>query len=295
MGPDILIFCLEARKRWPENFLSESTRYWLTLKQIVFFMAVVGLGTNPSYSQTKIRIASDDWCPYVCVDNGQISGGFLVDVVTEAMKLRDIQVESVLVPFSRAMNEAKFGIVQGIYSPPNDPRLSMSASISYARSCFYTLADSTWFYKNLGSLQNITVGVIPDYNYDDATFDDYVLKNRSNTLLIDMAYGEYAGVNNLKKLLAGRFRVMVEDEAVMATLIQKLPNNKKNRQAIKQAGCLENPINVRIGFSKNDNHVDEWVKALNAGLQQLESSGKLAVLQRRYQIPVTTPGSAAVH
>lgn len=270
-------------------------RYQLAKKLIVILLLLAGSGVNPSYSQTTIRLASDEWCPYVCVENGQITGGFLVEIVTLSMQVKGIKVESVLVPFSRAMNETANGNVQGIYSPPADPRLILSVPIVYARSCFYTLSDYNWFYKDLSSLKNTTLGVIPDYNYDDSLLDDYVLKNRYNPQLIDMGYGEFAGVNNIKKLLASRFKVMVEDEAVMPLLIQKLQIDNDNRHIIKQAGCLENTISVTIGFSKNDIHSDEWVKALNAGLHQLELSGKLLALQRRYQIPVTAPRTGSPH
>ncbi len=270
-------------------------RHQLAIKLITLILLLTNLSCHFACAQTTVRIASDDWCPYVCAENGQITGGFLVDVVTQAMQLRGIRVDSVLVPFSRAMNETANGNIQAIYSPPADPRLILSVPVIYARSCFYTLPDEPWTYRDLGSLNNTTLGAIADYNYDDSLLDDYIQRNRNNPQLVDMAYGEFAGMNNIKKLLAKRFTVMVEDEAVITVLIQKLQRNNDSKLALKQAGCLDNPIAVTIGFSRNDLHSDDWVKALNAGLRQLESSGRLAMLQRRYQIAPTSSRSGLSH
>ncbi|MET3108742.1 polar amino acid transport system substrate-binding protein [Oxalobacteraceae bacterium GrIS 2.11] len=243
------------------------------------------LGNTRSYSQSIIKLASDDWCPYVCVDNGRITGGFLVEATAQAMQLSGFQIEPVLVPFTRAIDQTVDGYIQGVFSPPGDSRLSMSRPMFYARSCFYTLNDQSWTYHGLKSLEQITVGVIPDYNYDDGAFDAYVEQNRRKNGRVDLAYGEYAGINNLKKLLATRFAALVEDEAVIHFLARKI--NVENR--IKQVGCLENPIAVVIGFSKKDKHSQGWIRALSSGMQQLEASGKLQALRQRYQIPLIPP------
>ena len=38
------------------------------------------------------RLASDDWCPFICASHGQISGGYLVDLTTQALALSGVQV-----------------------------------------------------------------------------------------------------------------------------------------------------------------------------------------------------------
>ncbi len=245
--------------------------------------------TIPARPSQVLKLASDDWCPYVCVENGHIASGFLVDLASEAMGISGYKVEPTLLPFTRAINETASGDIQGVLSPPYDARLRISPAIIYTRSCFYTLNNQNWTYRGLSTLQNVTLGVIPDYNYDDSIFDAYVEKNKHNAALIDMAYGEFAVINNLKKLMASRFTAMVEDEAVIALMARKL--NVENK--IRQAGCLDTPISITIGFSKADPRSDEWLKALVSGIQQMESSGKIQALRAHYQIPIYNPQDKA--
>lgn len=228
-----------------------------------------------------VRIASDEWCPYVCVDKGVISGGFLVDAATMALQLEGYQVELVLMPFTRATSEVRSGNVQGVVaSPQHDKRMKPANPIVFSRSCFYTRTGQSWVYQNVDSLKGIALGVIADYHYDYAAIDDYIDRHRGNKTQIDQAYGEFAGVVNLKKLVAGRFDALVEDQSVLSELLRKQMVDDK----VREAGCADSQVPVTVEFSADDPHSDELVRALNAGLQQLGASGKLAALRQHYQI-----------
>lgn len=234
-----------------------------------------------------VRLASDEWCPYVCVENGRISGGFFVEVVQQAMRPAGYRIEPVLLPFTRAVNETISGHIDGLFSPSLDPRIIKSNPLFYSRSCFYTLKNQHWTYRGIDSLAAISLGVIHDYDYDDATLDAYIEKNHRNKALIDRAYGEFAGLGNLRKLLAGRFMVLVEDAAVMPALTRQLSAG----ELIRMAGCMETAAAVTVGFNIADPRSAAWIKALNAGVQQLEASGKLQALRLRYNIPLIKPVS----
>lgn len=34
----------------------------------------------PAVAQDLVRLASDEWCPYVCERHGRVQGGYVVDV-----------------------------------------------------------------------------------------------------------------------------------------------------------------------------------------------------------------------
>ncbi|PRC94248.1 ABC transporter substrate-binding protein [Solimicrobium silvestre] len=239
------------------------------------------LSVSVTHAQSVLHIASDDWCPYICAQNGHLTSGYLVDVATQAMLISGYQVESALIPLTRAMHEASTGSIQGVYAPPIDDRLRLSIPIAYSRACFYTLAEQTWRYQGIASLHNVVVGIVGEYGYDDNLMDAYVIKNQHKHLLIDTSFGENAGLSNLKKLLAARFPVMLEHEAVMTMLAKNLGAEYK----IRQAGCLEHALPLPIGFTKMDSHNEDWIRALTLGIQQLEASGKLAELRQHYHIP----------
>lgn len=202
-----------------------------------------------------------------------------------ALQLSGYKVETVLMPFTRAINETRAGAVQGVVVGPRDKRLKPASPLIYSRSCFYARRDQAWTYQGIDSLNAMTLGVISDYYYDYGVLDDYIDKHRNNKKLIDPAYGEFAGVVNLKKLLAGRFAALVEDEAVMDLMVRK----QHTGDQVRQVGCLEGLVPVTVGFGVDDPRSDELIKALNAGMQQLAASGKLAALRQRYQIPNNLP------
>lgn len=235
---------------------------------------------SSAQASEKVKLASDDWCPFVCVQNGKIHGGFLVDVSIKAMALSGYQVEPELRPLTRAIHETIHNTIAGVYAPPFDPELRLSEPITYSRACFYSRLDGVWHYKNLDSLREQTIGVIADYGYDNDEMDAYIAKNVQNKSLIELAYGDMAGTNNLHKLIKGRYRVLLEHEAVMEHLSQRL----KLRNQIKQVGCLEHTLPLTIGFSKQSQHADAWIRALNDGISRLEASGELNLLRRQYGI-----------
>ena len=234
-------------------------------------------------AQIPIYIASDDWCPFICAKDGKITGGFLVDASIEAMQSGGYQVEPVLMPLSRAIHETTLNHIQGVYAPPIDQRFDLSVPIGYSRACFYTRTDSIWTYRGLDSLHDVVVGIVSEYGYDENGMDAYIVQHQHEAASFDLAYGEHAGAGNLKKLLAARFPVMLEHESVMALLIRQT-----DAKHIRQAGCLDHPLSLPVGFTRMDPHNVAWKLALAKGMRQLEANGKLAELKRHYQIVDTT-------
>lgn len=244
-------------------------------------LLILGIIFSPfAQANDKVRLASDDWCPFVCVQNGKIQNGFLVEVSIKAMALSGYQVEPELRPLTRAIHETVHRVIEGVYAPPLDQELRLSLAITYSRACFYARVDGTWQYKNKESLKEQTIGVIANYGYDDGEMDAYIAKNVQQTSLIELAHGDTAGTSNLHKLLKGRYHALLEHEAVMEHLSQRL--NLRNQ--IKQVGCLEHALPLTIGFSKHHEHAEEWIRALNNGIARLETSGELNLLRRQYGI-----------
>ncbi|MDP3845704.1 MAG: hypothetical protein Q8R10_04685 [Pseudomonas sp.] len=235
----------------------------------------------------QLRIASDDWCPYVCAAEHQLTGGFLVELVSRAMASQGYRVEPLLLPLSRAIASTENGKVEGVYAPPIDARLRLSAPLAYSRACFYTRTDENWSYLGLDSLRSIQLGVIPDYGYDDGPMDAYILNNQNNHSTISFSYGEKASSNNLQRLLGRRFPVLLEH----ATVIQHLSSALGVSNKIRLAGCLEQPLPLTIGFAKADIRAGAWLQALRLGLQKVTAAGELRELQRKYQL--SNDGSAS--
>ena len=108
-------------------------------------------------AQNLVRLASDNWCPYICSDGRDITDGLLVDVAREALTHAGYQVEPALLPLNRAMFMLEKGRIEGLYAPKIDPRLANSRAVMESRACFYTLPNNSWRYDGLPSLGKVTV------------------------------------------------------------------------------------------------------------------------------------------
>lgn len=236
-----------------------------------------------------LRIASDDWCPFVCARDGKLSHGYLIDVTAQAMALSGYRVQPVLMPLTRAIREAGNGNIEAVYAPPIDQRLRLSMPIAYSRSCFYTQANNTWKFHGIDSLHGIKLGVIDDYGYDNDVMDAYIAKNHNNIAAIELSSGDTAGTNNVQKLLGGRHLVMLEHQLVMTRLVKHITAAK----SIREAGCLEQALPLTIGFAKQDARVEDWNRALADGLKKMNASGALKTLQRHHNISAKMVAGAA--
>jgi polar amino acid transport system substrate-binding protein len=229
-----------------------------------------------------VRLASDDWCPFVCTSGGKVNGGYLVELTAQAMGAMGYGVEPVLMPLNRAIRETSTGEIEGVYAPPLDRRLRLSAPLAHSRACFYTRVEQNWTYQGLASLAGHTIGAIDDYGYDDGPMDAYILNHRDNRRAIDFSFGPTAGTTNLQKLLGGRFPILLEHEAVVAWLARTLMVEGQFRQA----GCLKQSLPLTIGFALDDRRTPSWIRALADGLRSIDAAGTSRALRERYGIPV---------
>jgi polar amino acid transport system substrate-binding protein len=184
---------------------------------LLWLAALLALCAPPlARAEGVATLASDDWCPFICAGRGGIAGGFLVELAQQALATQSYRVESRLMPRSRAMTMSEAGELDGVYAPPLDPALLQSEPLAYSRACFYTLWQSRWQYAGPSSLRGLRLGVIVDYGYDGGEFDRLLALPGHGGLSPDFNTGESAGSKNLRKLLLGRYEVLLEHEAVMA-------------------------------------------------------------------------------
>jgi polar amino acid transport system substrate-binding protein len=245
------------------------------------------LPLQPAAAQGMLRLASDDWCPFVCARDGKLNDGFLVEAAAQALASQGYHVEPVLMPLSRAIVEAGAGSIEGVYAPPLDARLRDSVPITWSRACFYTRNDSSWTFQGMPSLQGVKLGVIGDYGYDGGEMDAYVARFHADSKRLDFSHGATAGTTNLQKLLGGRYPVMLEHEAVAGYLARLV----KAEGQLRKAGCLPQALPLTIGFSQEDGRTGSWMHALSDGLKKLEAAGALEKLRQQYGVP-PNPASA---
>ncbi|WP_374420060.1 transporter substrate-binding domain-containing protein [Chromobacterium sp.] len=239
------------------------------------------LGWPPAASAASVvKIASDDWCPYICADQSRIIGGYLVELTDQALNSQGYQVEAIFLPLNRAMKMTEEGVIDGIYAPALDQRLLLSKPMAYSRACFYTLKDSNWRYHGLPSLAHQSLGLIADYGYDGGAFDDWLLTAKAQGFHIESNIGQTAGSTNIKKLLLKRYSILLEHETVMNHLIAVM----RVDGSLRKAGCLEQALTIVIGVGRSNPNAHALVRAINTGLETIRASGQLDGLKTKYKI-----------
>ncbi len=243
-------------------------------------LLALSVASGAARAEAPLRIASDQWCPFVCASDGGPPSGYLVELSAQALGLASLRVEPLLLPLNRAMLEAGNGALAAVYAPPRDRRLLRSVSLGQSQACFYTLPASRWRYTGIAALGRIGFGVIDEYGYDDGPMDAYLQGQHGVHSGVEFNKGEQAGLANVRKLLSGRYPAALEHAAVM----QELLRQHGWQGQLRLAGCLEHGLALTLGFAADNPATPAWLASFNAGVLTMRRSGALAALQRRYAI-----------
>lgn len=260
------------------------------MKNLCLIAIVTALGLISSASvgaeeneKKVISIVADEWCPYNCEPDSD-KPGILIEIAQKAFEKEGITVKYSILPWTRAIEEAKQGKHDGIVGAavadapdfifPSTPQFRM-------RNAFYTLQDNPWEYKDLASLNDVSLGVIKDYTYSDE-IDAYIVENEHNLDKIQIAAGEEALETNIKKLLGGRVTAIVEDKNVVEMFLN---NNPDYQNKLRVAGLIpDTPDNdIHVAFSPADKETAErYAEILAKGTEQLIENGGLDKITARY-------------
>lgn len=236
---------------------------------------------SSAFAET-VTIVGDPWCPYNC-EPGEDKPGFMIEVAQEIFKENGIDVVYKVVPWTRAIDEVrkgKYNATVGGYIDDTPDFIFPEHAMAKSVDAFYIKQDGPldWSYKGVSSLETVSIGVIRDYSYG-AIVDQYISDHKKDSSRIQFASGDNALEQNVKKLLAGRIQVVVEDGDVMQRFLTA--SNQKDK--IKMVGHDEGE-NVYIAFSPNEAHSKQYAEMLSEGIARYEQSGRLQAIKAKYDV-----------
>jgi polar amino acid transport system substrate-binding protein len=232
---------------------------------------------------TTITLAADRWCPYNC-DPTSEKPGILIEIAQRAFAKHNITVEYSIVPWTRAIKEARNGKFNGVVGASNNdapgfifPRTPQIVVVN----AFYVKNDSTWQYSDIDSLKNISIGIVADYKYSQR-IDAYLKNNANDTRRVQAARGTHPLQSNIKKLLLGRIDTVLESRDVMKNYLSEHDLHHQ----ITFAGALPPTPNeeVFIAFSPALPDSKHYATILADEMKQLKKSGDLKKIFERYGI-----------
>lgn len=225
-----------------------------------------------------ITLVADEWCPYNCAPGAE-KPGFLVELAQRVFEAEGFRVEYEIVPWARAIRDTRAGrysaIVGAVRSEAPDFVYPEGTGFGAGTNA-YVKAGSDWRYTGPASLGGVTLGVILDYSYGEAT-DAYVKRHRDDASRVQLSTGEHALEKNVAKLLQERVSVVLEDPAVMRYFLARTGQT----DAVAPAGALER-IEVFIAFGPKEAHAVEHARMLSEGMRRLRDTGELTTILARY-------------
>jgi polar amino acid transport system substrate-binding protein len=234
-----------------------------------------------SASADLITLRADSWCPYNCDPANSEYLGSLIDVAKVAFEKSGHTVEYQILPWERAVNETRTGKFNGIVGAfhENAPDFIFPEHAQGSvRIAFWVKKTNPWKFTGIDSLKDQVVGVISGYSYKEP-MDSYVNKNKSDKKKIYVITGENPEFTGIKMLLAGRFPIFLENEAIMEFDTKQLG---VSGELLSVGGFPREPI--YIAFSPADPKSKEYAKILSDAMIEMRKSGELKKILDKYDM-----------
>lgn len=255
--------------------------------KLTFFLLIVLLTLNISVyaaiDKPKLIIAGDYWCPYNCKP-GSKKPGFLVDIFTRAMQIYDIEIEYIMMPWSKALEELDKGNIHGIIGINNIRNKKLVASklpLEHSTTRAYIKKDINWIYDGPNSLRGKKLGIIMDYNVDDAINNYFGINYPLNPGDFVVEEGENAVVESIANILEDKCDVYIEDERVVKYYLQ----TTGFEDYIKDAGVISSrKLPIYVAFSANIPNIQKYIQYFEKGLASLKATGEYDEFRLKYNM-----------
>ncbi|ASP39950.1 hypothetical protein CHH28_15285 [Bacterioplanes sanyensis] len=223
---------------------------------------------------SSMTFAAADWCPYSCSDGS----GIVSDYLRELFAQRNITLDIQVIPWSRALQEVRFGHIDGLLTlvPGEADGVLMPASptMSY-QDCFFKRPGSDWTYTDMAALQHSVLGVVQGYGYSPE-IDAYIAGAKPGSV------HAIAGAEPSERLIAmlqrERIDLYLDDVRVTQHTLKRL---EMMPGAITVAGCLpEKPL--YLGLSAQPEWSAELIKWLDDALAEADNQHRWREISEQY-------------
>lgn len=257
------------------------------MKKTILIMLILVLSATMVFAQGKKEeksgyvFASDaTWPPLEFVENGQLTG-FEVELmpligekVGVAMTVKNIPWDTI---FAGLANGAYDGVASGV-TVTEERKATMDFStpiMVITQAILAPIADTSL--SNTASLNGKVVGVQLGTT-GHIFLDDFMKRNPSFKTTIK-AYDEIGFA--IEDMLNGNLQAVVTDSVIASDFVLSNPNYASKLKVAGSASDLGDPEPIAIAMLKGNTEVLDLV---NNGLKQIEASGKMAELKKKWNI-----------
>jgi polar amino acid transport system substrate-binding protein len=226
----------------------------------------------------KITLATTEWCPYTC-EHSSKGPGFVAEYISEILKKHKIELVVRSLPWSRAIEMAKAGTVDGILTGAASEMEGLKPTTTPTGTynvCFYTSPKSKWTYKDASSLKDGRFGIISGYSYGEPM--DAFIANKENSSRLIVKHAKDGLLTLLEMVKAQRFDATLDDRNVVEIAARE---RGIKMSELRSAGCLGD-IPYFMAFSPQRGWADQVIKVLNDELGRSENKASYQKLLARY-------------
>lgn len=267
-------------------------RTWLFTRVRLCGLAVLMLagvpGALPARAET-ITLRADAWCPYNCAP-GSARPGYVVEIAREVFAARGIEVDYALMPWARALESVRQGKISGVIGATRQEGEDLvfgEEAVGFSSDALAARRGYGFTYRGAESLDGHRLAAVRDYSYEPE-IDAYIAAHAEAGEAVSLASGEDVTVQNLRKLLANRVDLVLEDRNVLDYTLAA-----EGLTGLAESQAISAPEVIHIAFPPADPKAADHAAVLDAGLREMRRSGRLAEILSRYGLTDWTVGHAA--
>jgi len=249
----------------------------MKMKIAAAIMVMLSVASLCVAAEKVITAAADPYPPFV--DQSDPQEGLSLAIIRAAYKTQGYTVKMDFIPWARAKSQiviGKIDILPDVWMNGENLKI-MQFSEPYAVNTikFIKNADDPFDYTGLESLKGKNIGTIRGYGYGDAFTEpkDFTREDVANF------------ITNIKKLVAKRIDLTLEDEIVAKVQIAKTDPALLSKITFVDKAFDSKNLYVATGLA-NPRH-KEIIDAFNKGLAEIKASGEFTKIMESYGIKET--------
>lgn len=224
----------------------------------------------------QLTAGADPWPPYI--DSDLPKGGVSVQLADAALRTQGYTVSNRILPWARAIEEAKQArvdlILDAWWSQERSKFFLFSRPYLNGPLKFIKNKGGPFEYQGLGSLDNKIIALVRNYAYGDEFLSS---KNFTHYLVHDFMQG-------IQMLVRKRVDLTIENELVARTRI-----SQSQPELLEQLEFVEPAISDNLVYliaSYKHPHHQEIIGAFNKGLAVIVENGTYQRILKENKLPV---------
>lgn len=240
-------------------------------KTISVLIALISI-TVYGQQLTKITAAADPWPPFI--DPNNKTQGLSLEIVRAAFETQGIKVDMSIIPWARAEESVKDGSIDILpnmwFTKEREKSFLYGEPYATNEVKFIKRKGDNFEYNGINSLSGKKVGTVIGYGYGD----DFL---SASSFSKDPASDS---MTNIKKLVANRIDLTLEDKIVMTSVLQKNAPELLKEIEFSANSLSSNKLHIATG--KANKNAKAIIDAYNKGLQEIKKNGKFDEILKKY-------------